>query len=234
LLVLIYAGQDIQGDLLGIAVGHLYFYWADVWPKLAAKHGWAWKRLIVTPRMLYWLMGLLPAVEAREERMRVDDERREQRLAAEAAAGAATTQTDGQDSSQLSAIVEAEEMELAAALAAIAELEARSSEPEQADSEPEPSSSEPAHADSEPPLEEASRASEAGPVVAPAVSEDSSIAAPAPAPTAVSEDSAIAARAPAPTAEANTAAEIASDAEPVMTAAEIRRRRAARFGMSDE
>ena len=45
-------GHDVTSDALGIAVGHLYFFVADVYPALAAARGWRWRRLLHTPWVL--------------------------------------------------------------------------------------------------------------------------------------------------------------------------------------
>lgn len=45
-------GQDITSDVIGIAVGHLYYYLADVYPALAAARGWRIKKLMYTPWIL--------------------------------------------------------------------------------------------------------------------------------------------------------------------------------------
>lgn len=144
-------------ELLGIAVGHVYFYLADVWPALAAHRGWSWRRVIVTPRILYWLTGTLAAVDAREERLRQSELARIDRLAreaeerfhggagagaeAEGAAGGPAQPAAGGDVAQHGGPVPranagadaaewlgGEDAELAASLEAIAELERREAE----------------------------------------------------------------------------------------------------------
>ena len=44
--------HNITADVLGIAVGHLYYFLADVWPALAAARGWRWRRVMHTPWLL--------------------------------------------------------------------------------------------------------------------------------------------------------------------------------------
>jgi hypothetical protein len=50
-------GSPVQTDLLGIAVGHLYYFLADVYPSIAAARAWRVKELVVTPAILYTLTG---------------------------------------------------------------------------------------------------------------------------------------------------------------------------------
>ncbi|KAA0159098.1 hypothetical protein FNF31_05048 [Cafeteria roenbergensis] len=150
-------GHSLEMELLGIAVGHVYFYLADVWPALAAHRGWSWRRVIVTPRILYWLTGTLAAVDAREERLRQSELARIDRLAreaeerfhggagagaeAEGAAGGPAQPAAGGDVAQHGGPVPranagadaaewlgGEDAELAASLEAIAELERREAE----------------------------------------------------------------------------------------------------------
>lgn len=70
-------GHDGTADILGIAVGHLYFFLADVWPAVASARGWKHcRRPFATPRILTWCCG------GRARR------RRDQPAAAAAGAGA--------------------------------------------------------------------------------------------------------------------------------------------------
>lgn len=45
-------GHDITSDVLGIAVGHVYYFAADVYPALAAARGWRCRRVMRTPWIL--------------------------------------------------------------------------------------------------------------------------------------------------------------------------------------
>jgi hypothetical protein len=45
-------GNDVTSDLLGIAVGHGYYFLADVYPSLAAARGWRWRKAMHTPWLL--------------------------------------------------------------------------------------------------------------------------------------------------------------------------------------
>lgn len=47
---LLLSGQLPIGDLLGIAVGHVYYFFQDVWPRDPASGGRRW---LDTPRILY-------------------------------------------------------------------------------------------------------------------------------------------------------------------------------------
>lgn len=53
-------GHDVTPDALGILVGHLYFYLADVWPALASARGWRWRKILHTPKLLHLLFGTAP------------------------------------------------------------------------------------------------------------------------------------------------------------------------------
>jgi hypothetical protein len=50
-------GHDVTNDLLGIAVGHIYYFLADVYPKLAEVRGWRIQKLMYTPFFVHWLFG---------------------------------------------------------------------------------------------------------------------------------------------------------------------------------
>jgi Derlin-2/3 len=50
-------GNPVLSDLLGIAVGHVYYYLADVYPAIAAARNWSLKEVLVTPSILYTLTG---------------------------------------------------------------------------------------------------------------------------------------------------------------------------------
>ena len=53
-------GHDVTSDLLGIAVGHLYFFFEDVFPALAVARGWGLRRPLGTPYVLHFLFGTRP------------------------------------------------------------------------------------------------------------------------------------------------------------------------------
>ncbi|KAI8143063.1 Der1-like family-domain-containing protein [Fennellomyces sp. T-0311] len=50
---LLLSGQLPMGDLLGIAVGHIYYFFEDIWPRDPASHGRRW---LETPRLIRWLI----------------------------------------------------------------------------------------------------------------------------------------------------------------------------------
>lgn len=50
-------GHDVTSDVLGIAVGHIYYYLADVLPAVAAARGWYIRKFMRTPFFLPWLFG---------------------------------------------------------------------------------------------------------------------------------------------------------------------------------
>lgn len=50
---LLLGGQLPMGDLLGIAVGHVYYFFEDVWPRDPASGGRRW---LETPRIIRWLI----------------------------------------------------------------------------------------------------------------------------------------------------------------------------------
>ncbi|KAG1051357.1 hypothetical protein G6F46_002050 [Rhizopus delemar] len=46
-------GKVPQGDALGIFVGHIYYFFEDVWPRDPLSHGKKW---LSTPRLFRWLI----------------------------------------------------------------------------------------------------------------------------------------------------------------------------------
>jgi len=51
-------GNPATTDMIGIAVGHLYFYLEDVLPEIARLRGWRWMcRPLATPSLLHFLCG---------------------------------------------------------------------------------------------------------------------------------------------------------------------------------
>ncbi|KAI8985325.1 Der1-like family-domain-containing protein [Pilobolus umbonatus] len=46
-------GQVPVGDMLGVLVGHLYYFFEDVWPNDPMSHGKKW---LATPRIIRWLV----------------------------------------------------------------------------------------------------------------------------------------------------------------------------------
>ena len=50
-------GHDVTSDLLGIGVGHIYYFLADVFPALARVRGWRIQKILHTPWILHALFG---------------------------------------------------------------------------------------------------------------------------------------------------------------------------------
>jgi Derlin-2/3 len=50
-------GNPVKADLIGILVGHCYYFLEYVFPVLAEVRGWPVKRLMEPPVMLHWLCG---------------------------------------------------------------------------------------------------------------------------------------------------------------------------------
>lgn len=50
-------GNPIEMDLLGIIVGHTYYFLDYVYPQVAQLRGWSLKRIIVTPSLLHYIFA---------------------------------------------------------------------------------------------------------------------------------------------------------------------------------
>lgn len=50
-------GNSITIDLIGIAVGHIYYFLEYVYPVLADVRGWPIRRILEPPVWLHWLCG---------------------------------------------------------------------------------------------------------------------------------------------------------------------------------
>lgn len=57
LLFALMLGNPVELDLLGIAVGHSYYFLDCVYPKVAALRGWRWKKLLITPPILHYIFN---------------------------------------------------------------------------------------------------------------------------------------------------------------------------------
>lgn len=53
-------GQSITMDVIGIVVGHLYYFLEYVYPVMAEVRGWKWRRLMEPPLVLHWMCGSAP------------------------------------------------------------------------------------------------------------------------------------------------------------------------------
>eukprot|EP00941_MAST-03F_sp_MAST-3F-sp1_P006101 g6101.t1 len=65
-------GNSATIDLVGIAVGHTYFYLEQVLPKIAEARGWRMKKFIYTPKFLHYLLD--PPDEVQELVVTSDEE----------------------------------------------------------------------------------------------------------------------------------------------------------------
>jgi len=53
-------GNPITMDIIGILVGHTYYFLEYVYPAVADIRGWTCKRIMEPPKLLHWLCGTLP------------------------------------------------------------------------------------------------------------------------------------------------------------------------------
>lgn len=53
-------GNPITMDIIGILVGHTYYFLEYVYPTVAEIRGWGCKRIMEPPKVLHWLCGTLP------------------------------------------------------------------------------------------------------------------------------------------------------------------------------
>lgn len=56
-------GNSITMDIIGICVGHLYYFLEFVYPVVADTRGWRNKRIMEPPSLLLWLCGAYQGVE---------------------------------------------------------------------------------------------------------------------------------------------------------------------------
>ena len=50
-------GNSVTMDLIGICVGHLYYFLEFVYPVMAEIRGWRVKRIMEPPALMHWLCG---------------------------------------------------------------------------------------------------------------------------------------------------------------------------------
>lgn len=50
-------GHSITMDLIGIGVGHTYYFFEYVYPVMAEIRGWTLRRIMEPPAVLHWLCG---------------------------------------------------------------------------------------------------------------------------------------------------------------------------------
>lgn len=65
--ILIGKQDGIAMDLIGIAVGHLYYFLEYVYPVMAEIRGWPIKRILEPPMLLHWICGTYNADNAFNE-----------------------------------------------------------------------------------------------------------------------------------------------------------------------
>lgn len=61
LLFSLVLGNPIEMDLLGIIVGHTYYFLDYVYPQVAEIRGWSIKKLMITPSLLHYIFATDPA-----------------------------------------------------------------------------------------------------------------------------------------------------------------------------
>lgn len=54
-------GSPLSSDMLGIVVGHLFYFLEFVYPEVAQMRGWSVKQLMRAPRVVQQLCGQIPA-----------------------------------------------------------------------------------------------------------------------------------------------------------------------------
>mmetsp|Transcript_15490 Transcript_15490/g.14021 ORF Transcript_15490/g.14021 Transcript_15490/m.14021 type:complete len:255 (+) Transcript_15490:114-878(+) len=59
LLFALFLGSPIETDLMGIIVGHLYFFLDEIYPQIATIRGWSLRKIIIAPRVLHYICGTL-------------------------------------------------------------------------------------------------------------------------------------------------------------------------------
>jgi Derlin-2/3 len=57
LLFSLFIGNPIETDLLGILVGHIYYFLVAVYPRVAEIRGWSHQKILVTPSVLKYMCG---------------------------------------------------------------------------------------------------------------------------------------------------------------------------------
>jgi Derlin-2/3 len=57
LLFSLFLGSPVETDLMGIIVGHAYYFLDDVYPKIASIRGWSLQKVLVAPSLLHYICG---------------------------------------------------------------------------------------------------------------------------------------------------------------------------------
>jgi hypothetical protein len=55
-------GNPVEMDVLGIIVGHTYYFLDSIYPQVANVRGWSIKKIIVTPSVLHYLCSSNPII----------------------------------------------------------------------------------------------------------------------------------------------------------------------------
>eukprot|EP01034_Spumella_vulgaris_P031253 gene31253-38616_t len=63
LLFSLVLGNPVEMDVLGIIVGHTYYFLDIVYPQVAEIRGWSLKKIIRTPVVLHYIFGTTPPVD---------------------------------------------------------------------------------------------------------------------------------------------------------------------------
>ena len=56
----IVVGNSVTVDIIGILVGHTYYFLEYVYPVVAEIRGWKLKKIFEPPMVLHWLCGTYP------------------------------------------------------------------------------------------------------------------------------------------------------------------------------
>ena len=60
-------GNPIAMDVMGILVGHTYYFLEYIYPVIAEFRGWRIKRIMEPPRLLHWLCGTYEPVQLHQD-----------------------------------------------------------------------------------------------------------------------------------------------------------------------
>jgi Derlin-2/3 len=50
-------GNPIETDMLGIIVGHIYYFLDKVYPQVASIRQWPYEKILVVPSILHYICG---------------------------------------------------------------------------------------------------------------------------------------------------------------------------------
>lgn len=57
LIFTLFLGNPVETDIMGVIVGHIYYFLEDVYPSIAAIRGWNIKRVMVVPNIIHIMFG---------------------------------------------------------------------------------------------------------------------------------------------------------------------------------